>query len=328
MRSPQCARLLAGVLFCATLLAACAHQAPGIQVRLPGLPVRMELADTPYFPQERYQCGPAALATVLNARGVAVTPDELVSQVYLPARAGSLQIEILSAIRRQGLLAMPIESTLDALLAEIAAGNPVLVLQNLGLDWLPRWHYAVAIGYDLERQELVLRSGTEHRRITPLRVFLNTWNRSKRWGIVVLTPGVFPAQAKPTAYLEAAGALETLGKVKEARAAYKASVERWPDNSVTWLGLGNTEYALGHAAYAEEAYRRAVRIQGSMAISWNNLAYALAAQQCIRSAREAARCATSISPENAEFTHTLKEMESLPAPTAEHCLPLPNCFAH
>lgn len=328
MRILRYARLLAGVWLCATLLAACAHRAPLMEAGIAGLPARMELAGTPFFPQVRYQCGPAALATVLNARGVTVAPDELVSQVYLPAREGSLQAEIIAAVRRQGLLAVAVEPELGALLAEIAAGHPVLVLQNLGLNWLPRWHYAVVVGYDRARQEIVLRSGTEPRRITPFGVFLNTWNRSARWGIVVLAPGTFPAQAKLTPYLEAASALEGLGKWNEAGAAYRASSARWPDNPLVWLGLGNTEYALGRAEPAEAAFRHALHRQAGAAVVWNNLAYALAARQCIRQAWESARCATRIGPENTEFAHTLEEMESLPGSGAGTCPPLPACPAH
>ena len=59
----------------------------------------------PFFPQEKFQCGPAALAGVLAASGVEVSPEALVSEVYIPARQGSLQIEMKAAARRAGRIA-------------------------------------------------------------------------------------------------------------------------------------------------------------------------------------------------------------------------------
>ena len=73
--------------------------------------------------------------------------DELVAQIYLPERKGSLQPEIIAAVRRYDRVPYRIEPALPALLAELRAGRPVLILQNLGLRSLPRWHYAVVIGY-------------------------------------------------------------------------------------------------------------------------------------------------------------------------------------
>ena len=55
------------------------------------MPRSLELRGTPFFPQEDYQCGPAALATVLRAGGAGGDAESLQPQVYLPARAGSLQ---------------------------------------------------------------------------------------------------------------------------------------------------------------------------------------------------------------------------------------------
>jgi hypothetical protein len=57
---------LTGTL-CATLLvAACApYQAQETNPSLAVEPSR-ELVETPFFPQDKYQCGPASLATVLD----------------------------------------------------------------------------------------------------------------------------------------------------------------------------------------------------------------------------------------------------------------------
>ncbi|MGA0033840.1 MAG: hypothetical protein ACO3HA_10980, partial [Burkholderiales bacterium] len=80
------------------LLAGCAAPQTGaLRMQVPaGLPAQAELAAAPFFPQEEYQCGPAALATVLAYSGAAATPEVLVPQVYLPGREGSLQTEMLA----------------------------------------------------------------------------------------------------------------------------------------------------------------------------------------------------------------------------------------
>ena len=106
---------------------------------------RHELAGVAFFPQDTHQCGPAALATVLVTTGVDTTPEQLVPEVYIPARRGSLQLEMLAAARRHGRIPWLLPPEFTALQAELAAGNPVLVLQDLGALGSRGWQYAVGI---------------------------------------------------------------------------------------------------------------------------------------------------------------------------------------
>ena len=54
----------------AVLASGCATQTPALLAQPPtGLPSRVELADTRFFPDDSHFCGPAALATVLSADG-------------------------------------------------------------------------------------------------------------------------------------------------------------------------------------------------------------------------------------------------------------------
>src|SRR5574337_393386 len=137
----------------------------------PSQAAQAELTAVPYFAQEDHQCGPAALATALQAAGIARTPDQLVDQVYLPERQGSLQVELLGASRRAGAVPYVLRGEPDDLLREVAAGHPVVVLQDVGVPLLPQWHYAVVVGYDLAARTLTLRSGTVQRLVMPVADF-------------------------------------------------------------------------------------------------------------------------------------------------------------
>ena len=119
------ARLVAGV-FVLAVLSGCASLFPQTKELarggLPqGLPEKIELSQTAFFPQLEYQCGPAALATVLVSAGVKTTPEELVPQVYIPERKGSLQVEMLAAARRHGMVSYALAPRFEDLLREIAA---------------------------------------------------------------------------------------------------------------------------------------------------------------------------------------------------------------
>lgn len=251
--------------------------APGIErvAQRPDLPRRTELTATPFFPQEEFLCGPAALATSLGAVGLNVAPEALTPEVYLPARQGSLQIEMLAAARRQGAVAYVIPDRLVALLGEITAGHPVLVLQNLGLQWAPSWHYAVAVGYDLEARELVLRSGTERRQVLTLNTFQHTWNRSQRWAFVTLPPGRLPATVDAPRALESIAAFARVGSKPAVHQAYRAAAERWPDDLPLAIGLGNAAYELGLREEARRVFEDATRRHPDSGAAYNNLAHVL-----------------------------------------------------
>ncbi|MGB5258952.1 MAG: PA2778 family cysteine peptidase [Gammaproteobacteria bacterium] len=317
-------RFQAGVLLSGLLLTGCATAPQTRQLtaaRPTGLPVAHELEQVPFFPQTRYQCGPAALATVLATYGVDVSPDTLVDQVYVPRLKGSLPEEITASARRHGMLAYPLAPALTALLSEIAEGHPVLVFQNLGLRWLPKRHFAVVVGYDLEAGELVLRSGTLRRRRTPLAVFERTWARLQRRAWVILPPGEVPASAELLPYLRAAHELERSDNPATARAAWRAGTRAWPDSFRAWIALGNSHYAAREFSQAGAAFRRATRLAPDKPAAWNNLAYALLKTRCPQQARVAADCALKLAPDDTQARHTAEEIDGLATGSdAPHCL--------
>ncbi|WP_137821773.1 PA2778 family cysteine peptidase [Pseudomonas sp. D(2018)] len=279
-------------------LAGCAGQQPMLSPHSDRLPQRVELTQTPFYPQEIYQCGPAALATVLVQRGVQTSPEALAPKVYLPARQGSLKLELVAAARQHGMLVYPLQPSLDALLAQVAAGNPVLVMQNLGLDWLPRWHFAVVVGFDRSKDELVLRSGTEKRWVTDLRSFDRTWQRAERWAVVTVPADQLPAEAQLEPWLKAASDLEETAQRPVAERAYRTAAEHWPKEPLPLFALANARYADGDRDGAERALRESLKRKPDYALGWFNLSEVLNEKGCTAQASQARACARQLAPQD------------------------------
>jgi hypothetical protein len=267
----------ASAFFVVWILAGCGAMPPSVSNYGPA-PSPLELVDTPFYSQLQFQCGPAALMTLLTASGVATTLDAVAAQVFLPGRQGSLQTEILAASRAAERVPYVLAPGLASITSELATGRPVLVLLNLGVSWIPRWHYAVVIGADADRDQIILRSGTDERRVMRTAVFLRTWKRSDFWAMSTLRPGELPADPDRSRYIEAVAGLEQTGHPVAARDAWRSGLSQWPDDTVLLFGLANAHYALGNFSEAEALYLVMLQQDDTLLIARNNLAMTLAAQ--------------------------------------------------
>jgi len=303
---------IVGLLFLALslLLSSCGLMPTGPLRQAPDGPARAIVANVPFFPQEEYQCGPAALAMTLDWSGVPVQPAGLTPEVFTPDLKGSLQSALIGATRRHGRVAYPISGS-EALLAEVAAGNPVIVLVNLGLSWYPKWHYAVVIGFDQALEEIIMHSGVIANERLGYRVFLNIWQRSDTWGLLVLPPDRLPATATEGDWLEAVAGLELTGQWPEASAGYGAALKRWPKSFIGLMGLGISRYNLHDLDGSAEAFRQATQMQPENGMPFNNLAQVLNSQGKRKEALVAAQRAVDLGgPLLDNFRQTLEEIRA------------------
>ncbi|HEX6929598.1 MAG TPA: PA2778 family cysteine peptidase [Gammaproteobacteria bacterium] len=238
--------------------------------------VPREIEHVPFHPQDTMQCGPAALATVLGWSGVDIAPGALEPLLFLPGREGTLQPEIMAQARRLGRIPYEIPADPRALVDELAAGHPVLVLQNNGLGWYPAWHYAVVVGMDPESDTLRLRSGRTEDYDIGSDTFLRTWRRAGYWGVAVLPPDTMPASVRPAPVLSAITDFSRVAGETEVASALQAAVSRWPEDAGLRFALANHWYEAGNYAEAEAEYRRILAFAPDAVMARNNLAWMLA----------------------------------------------------
>lgn len=303
-----------GGLFVCLFLQACAGT-PQTDTLLSAIPSQflkpVELTQVPFFPQQAYQCGPAALATILTQQGVTTTPDQLTPKIYIPQRQGSLQIEIIRTIREYDRVPYVIKPELSSLLAEVKAGRPVLVLQNLGVSWYPRWHYAVVIGYNLQDEVVILRSGEIKRYLLNMTTFEHTWRRSKYWAVLALRPDQLPVNAEPWEYLKSIVAFEQSRNWPVLNQAYQTALQQWSADRDLMMGYGTALYLQHNLDQAKVFYERVLSKQG-YAPAHNNLAYIYAEQGNRSQALYHANKAVEIGGVHAEqYQSTLNEVKAL-----------------
>ena len=319
-------RLLRTVAVCvaaACLSAACAIN-PRIDLADLSQPDQeLTLESVPFYAQTEYECGPAALAGVLGAAGVEITPAELSPQIYLPERKGSLQLELLAASRRAGRIPYTLEPEPSALIRELEAGRPVLVFQNLRTPHFPVWHFAVLTGFNARANEFYLNTGEFEFRKDSARSFLRTWDWADRWALVVLRPGELPSEPDLLRYLQAISDFEKVAGSTAAEPAWRKAVEQWPQDHRPYLALGNAEYRSGNYMEAVRLFDKGLEFKPDDAALENNLASALAEAGCAGLARN--RLAAYLggldpaSPWYQDLSHTLSELESLPETGSHPC---------
>ncbi len=252
------------------LLTACAAPDPFIAPR-DETARKAAVVGVPLIQQADFFCGPASLAMVMQWQGLDVTQQDLAAQAFTPGARGTYLADMLGTARRRGQLAVPV-ADFAGLTAEVDAGHPVIVFQNLGLSFAPIWHYGVVTAYDLDAETVTLNSGQRDVMVMALADFLISWDLADRWAITMTPPDQLPAAASEIDVLQAAAALEGAGQPRAAAAAYQAGGERWRESWLWPFGLGNALYAVGELSGAEAAFREALRRNPGAAAAQNNLA--------------------------------------------------------
>jgi ABC-type bacteriocin/lantibiotic exporter with double-glycine peptidase domain len=151
--------------------------------RSPGSSHTRKIENLPFYPQESYQCGPAALSGVLNYWGVAVTPDEVAGNIFSSSARGTLTIDMVLYAQQKGLSVEQFKGSLDNLRQNIDAGFPVIVLVDNGGAFYQLNHFMVVIGYN--KYGILANSGKDKEKFIPEKDFLKSWEKTNFWTLLI-----------------------------------------------------------------------------------------------------------------------------------------------
>ena len=197
---------------------------------------------------------------------------ELDGRTLIPAKGGTLQVELVATARANGLLVYPLNPTFDALFSELEKQHPVIVLLNRGYSWYPLWHYAPVTGYDEGKRSILMHFSDRPNEAVPIATFAALWKRSGNWGVVLLPPGHLPASASSKTFLRSAYEFEKTGMMDDAIIAYRSALLRWPKDIDIIFALANAYYHSHQLTDAEQSYCKLLSLEPGHPLALNNLA--------------------------------------------------------
>ncbi|WP_215398371.1 PA2778 family cysteine peptidase [Rheinheimera oceanensis] len=301
------AGLLAGLLI---TLTACQTppQTKQLLAAPPDIARRHFIAQVPFYPQQEYFCGPTTLSEVAGFYGLQKSPVDIAPNTFTPGLEGTLQIEMVAATRQLGLLAYEQKrANMSQLLSLVADNIPVIVLQNNSIAWLPQWHYAVVIGYDIDTAEVILHTGVTEAHRLNFATFERTWQRGNYWLLAMLPGDKTSLHLDPFLFTKACQDLLNTGQPDAGLAALKSATRQWPDYWLSYFLLGNYYFST-QPVVAANWFAQGLPFAQQEVSYLNNYAMLLSGLGCHSKAAELIATALQIAPQDDNLLDSEKQI--------------------
>ena len=279
------------------------------------------IKDVPFYPQQKFFCGPTTLSEVLNFYGYSTTPEAIARSLFIPGREGSLQLEMISAARSYGLLPYSTQSDFETLFSLIDNNVPVIVFQNVATSWFPMWHYALVIGYDQIQEKIILHTGETRAHEMSYELFERVWQRGNYWILALLKSEKTHRYLDPFIYTKAAHDMLKVGKNEAALNHLTTATKDWPQEWLSYFLLGN--HYLNISDEAASWFSKGYKYAADKPEYLNNYGYALVQEGCISEAKKLIKAALKLSPNDQKLLSTKIEFDLIPVPSEtslqDHC---------
>ena len=147
------------------------------------------LPGVPFYRQEAYECGPAALATVVNywhtktGAASATTPEDIVAEIFSPSARGVLGIDLQAYAKKRGFQAHTSTGSIGEIRKQIGQSVPPIILVDYGFSFYQRNHFMVVTGYAVNG--VLANTGRAENEFIEEEDLLRIWKKTGYWMLVV-----------------------------------------------------------------------------------------------------------------------------------------------
>jgi tetratricopeptide (TPR) repeat protein len=231
------------------------------------------LEQLPPIAQRAYQCGPAALESVLRYWEQPVDADELRQALITPGARGVLNFALANYPRTRGVWTEVHQADQDALRTWLEQGIPPIVMLRVGPWGAPVYHFIVVRGLNDRDGIYYANVGDAAPHAIRYETFQRRWQDAGYWCLIVVPAervdwDLTAAQAGELALL-----LEQTGRLELAERWYRTALKDEPGNQALRFNLANVHLRARNWDAATTIYRELLRESPQWGQVSNNLAW-------------------------------------------------------
>jgi hypothetical protein len=150
---------------------------------------KVVIHNIPFFSQEAYQCGPTALATVIDywvrktGQGKWLTPEQIATDIYSRSARGVLGVDMENYSRRYGFVTRQYAGDMADLRQNVDLGLPLIVLVDNGNFAYQASHFMVVTGYT--DNGIITNSGRHESQWISEEEMVKRWKKTRYWTLVI-----------------------------------------------------------------------------------------------------------------------------------------------
>ncbi len=173
----------------AMALTACTAARREVHVKVQPPPGAVIISNVPFYEQEDFQCGPAALATVVNywygkKPGRELLPVErIIADIYSPTARGVLGLDLEIYAGKLGFQVRQYRGSIADIKAQVDRGVPLILLVDFGFLAYQVNHFMVSTGYTPEG--IIFNSGKKENELITDDELTGIWKKTGFWTLSI-----------------------------------------------------------------------------------------------------------------------------------------------
>jgi len=232
------------------------------------------LKDVPAVDQRAYQCGPAALESVIRYWGGNADADSIGEGIYKPGSRGVLNFSLAQYAKTEGFWSeIHEERAGDGLKNWLRRGVPPIVMLDSGVLWARAYHFVVLKGFDDHQGIFYANTGVPETQAIEYKEFERRWKKAGYWSLIISPPEKVDWDLSEAQSVELALIFEKNGDLIQAERWLESALKMNPESVPAKFNLANIYLKSKRFGQATLIYQGLLKSNPGRSEISNNLAW-------------------------------------------------------